>query len=80
MDANTIIAISSIVTPLTVMVATITVARMQGRTNTNVNLGNLATQEVHDAVRTSNGQTIGELIESNEVRRVDDDPTTTTHS
>jgi uncharacterized membrane protein YhiD involved in acid resistance len=42
--------------------------------------GNRTIEQVHDAVRTSNGQTIGELVESNEIRRVDEDPTTTTHS
>jgi hypothetical protein len=69
-DANTIIAISSIITPVTVMTATIVVARLQAKTNDNVNLGNLATNQVHDEVKTGNGRTIARLADLTEGRRV----------
>ena len=68
MDANTIIAISSIVTPLTIMVATILVARTQQRTERNVNLGNLATTQIHEEVKTSNGVALGALTERSAAR------------
>ncbi len=70
MDANTIIAISSIVTPVTVMVATIVVAREQRRTSSNVNLGNLVTNDVHDAVQMINGQTMAEAIQQSQDRDI----------
>ena len=70
MGAETIIALSSIVTPVTVMITAIVVGRAQARTEKNVNLGNVATNEIHDAVRTSNGQTLADLAEQNEGRRI----------
>jgi hypothetical protein len=69
-DANTIIALSSIITPVTVMVATIVVAKEQRKTTSNVNLGNLATNQVIDEVRTGNGKTIARLADLGEGRRV----------
>lgn len=74
MIANTdYIALGTLITAIGTSVVGIIVAIRQTGSKAGIDA-------IHDAVRTSNGQTIGELVESNEVRRVDEDPSTTKHS
>lgn len=62
MIAADLVGIGSLVgTCGTVVIGIIVALRQQG-TNGRV-------EQVHEAVKTSNGQTVGEIIEANEVRR-----------
>lgn len=67
MTVDTYIGIATVIGSTTAGIASIVAAF---RTN---NVQNKVT-EVHDAVKTSNGHTIGEIIEANDLRREEEHP------
>ena len=67
MSASDYVGIATLITAAGAAVVSIVVALRQHDTRNEV-------AAVHDAVRTSNGDTIGQLIEAGEVRRTSDLP------
>lgn len=63
MSAADYVGIATLITAMAAAIVSIIVALRQTGTQQQI-------EQVHDAVKTSNGQTIGQLAEAGEIRRV----------